>query len=80
MGAELATSRSDQRPGARSWTTMAHENFSKDICFEAPPVVEENFDLDTPDEQSSCENCIFYDSIMCEICILQDKWKYQPDY
>lgn len=41
--------------------------------YEAPPVVEENFDLDTFDEPSPCENCIFYDSIMCEICILQDK-------
>lgn len=41
--------------------------------YEAPPVLEEDYDLDVPDEPSPCENCIFYDSIMCEICIIQDK-------
>jgi len=52
---------------------MPHENFSKEACYEAPPVVEENFDPDVPDEPSPCENCIFYDSIMCEICDILDK-------
>lgn len=41
--------------------------------YEAPPVFEEDYDLDVLDEPSPCENCIFYDSIMCEICIIQDK-------
>lgn len=41
--------------------------------YEAPPVFEEDYDLDVPDEPSPCENCIFYDSIMCELCIIQVK-------
>lgn len=41
--------------------------------YEAPPVNEEDYDLDVPDEPSPCENCIFYGSIMCEICTIQDK-------
>ena len=39
-----------------------------ELCHEAPPVVEEDFDLDVQDEQPHCYNCIFYDSILCEVC------------
>lgn len=38
---------------------------------EAPPVAEENFDQDTPDEDCPCSKCIFFESILCEICIHQ---------
>lgn len=52
---------------------MNEEELHYGPLYEAPPVFEENYDLDVIDEPSPCENCIFYDSIMCEICILQDK-------
>lgn len=52
---------------------MTEDELHYGPLYEAPPVSEEDYDLDVPDEPSPCENCIFYDSIMCEICIIQDK-------
>lgn len=73
MGAELGLFRPDQRPGAHPKTDMNEDPLHYGPLYEAPPVHEEDYDLDVPDEPSPCENCIFYDSIMCEICIIQDK-------
>ena len=39
-----------------------------DEIYEAPPVYEESWDDDFPIEHDPCENCIFRDSIMCDIC------------
>lgn len=59
-------------------TFAPKENMNEDELhygplYEAPPVFEEDYDLDVLDEPSPCEGCIFYDSIMCEICIIQNK-------
>lgn len=47
---------------------MPIDDSEKWDCFEQQPVNEEDFDLDVQDEQPHCHNCIFYDSIICELC------------